>query len=237
MSIQRFARVAVLSTAVAFLIPSAGLALSTFSVNGGQLTTVQFVDPSGTPVPCPIGGNVSCLAAPAPINGGTLTLDVVGNQLVSMAFQINGPATLNLGGVHGYSSVQFSNASFQTNGPSAVTPLGGGNFNFGPATGTVTTDLVLNPTSGPAIVVNGASFASAPSGTIFTSGNGLNLSLQGVDLGQVCDPTNPKQCLFVKADFNLTATAAIPEPTAALTFGIGALLVAAGAKRRQASRA
>ena len=230
--IQLTLRTAVAVAAALLWLPSAASAVSSYMVTGGQLSTIQFVDVTGAPVPCPIGSTSNCLTAAASITSGSITLDLAGNQLIDMSYDVAGPATIDMGGVNGLTSVSFANALYQSSGTSALSPQGGGAYNFGPAPGTITADVTLNDLGGGSTLIQGASFASAPAGTIFFSGDTLNLSLQGVDLGQFCDPTNPKNCLFVKADFNLQAIAAIPEPSAALAFGLGALLVGAGARRR-----
>jgi len=220
----------VLLVAAAVALPLAASAVSSFVVTGGQLSTVQFVDATGAPVPCPIGSTANCLVAPVAIGAGTLTLDTTGGQLLDLGFGLSGTGSVVMGGVNGLSTVDFFATAYQSSGAVALSALGGGNFNFGPMPGTVTTSVTFNPLAGPSVGVSGTSFASAPSGTIFTSLSTANLSLIGVDLGQVCDPLNPQNCLFVKADFNLIA-AAIPEPSAALVFGIGALVVGAGTRR------
>jgi len=133
----------------------------------------------------------------------------------------------------GFDTMSLANATFQTSGPSPLTasPTTAGLFNFGPANGTLTSDLTVTPTGGSPVSIPNYQIASNPAGTIFTGASTANLNLVGVNLGTLCNPLSPSSCLIVKADFSLLATRrtgpVIPEPRAFLVFAAGLAVVAA----------
>jgi hypothetical protein len=220
-----------LVTAVALLgLATASQAASvTYDVSSGSITTIQLVALSGSVQPCPIGGGINCLSSGAlAIDVGSITLDENGLTLDNVTLTASGTGTLALGGLFGYTSVDFSNTTFQSSGSSALTG-GGGTYSFN-APGTITTDLVLNTLGGP-IALPGTVFPGSPTGSITVSGGQLYLNLQGVNLGMICDPQNPANCVIVKADFQVLAQNPIPEPNAAIVFGLGALIVGAALRR------
>jgi hypothetical protein len=229
--------------ALLLLAPVGALAAPvTYDLTSGQITTIQFLDPSGAAVPCPIGFPSNCLTnAPVAIDSGTIVLDQGALVLANLDFHSTGPSLINFGGAIGLDSMAMANATFQTSGASPLTPdpVFANTFAFGPAAGTLTSDLTVTPAGG-----GGPSFfpsyqiASAPTGSIFVSSTTANLSLAGVDLGTFCNPLDPSSCLVVKADFNLLATRrtgpVIPEPGAFLVFAVGTLLVHTSVRRRRA---
>jgi hypothetical protein len=201
----------------------------TYQVVSGSITTIQLFALSGTVQPCPIGGSTNCLAnAPLSIDLGSITIDESALLLANATPTASGTGSISLGGLLGNTSVSFSSTPFQRGGPSFLGG-GGGSYTFD-APGAITTNLVVNTLGGP-VALPGTVFPSALTGTINVSGNRLVLNLQGVNLGMLCDPLDPTSCAVVKADFHLQATNPIPEPTAALVFGLGVLLFAASARR------
>lgn len=214
----------------------------TYDLTSGQITTIQFLDPSGAAVPCPIGFPVNCLTnAPVAIDSGTIVLDQGALVLADLNFHSAGPSLINFGGAIGLDSMAMANASFQTSGASPLTadPVLANTYAFGPATGTLTSDLTVTPTSGGPSFFPGYQIAAAPTGSIFVGSGTASLSLAGVDLGSFCNPLDPSNCLVVKADFSLLATRrtgpVIPEPQAFLVFaaGLGLLASAHRAARRR----
>jgi hypothetical protein len=198
-------------------------------VVSGSLTTVQV---TGSPA-CPIGSG-NCLAnGPLPVSTASVTLDLGLNQLQNLAVAVPGPGSIALTGYNGYEKIVFTNAAFQSSG--TATLGGGGSFFIG---GTVTASklevfLAGNLSAVPDIVVLNYTTAPNPnnaSGTIGISGDQLTVSIRGLDLGSFPDPISGNLAT-VKADFRFVAT--VPEPNAALLYGIG-LLIAGSAVRRRA---
>ncbi len=226
---MKFVRSVLLGFGLAAISAASHASSVTYTITSGAITTIQLVSLSGSVQPCPIGGGVNCLSSgPLAIDLGSITIDESGLLLNSATLTASGTGTLALGGLFGYTSIDFSSTTFQTAGSSALLG-GGGSYSFN-APGTITTDLVLNTLGGP-ISLPGTQFAGAPTGSINVSGNQVYLNLQGVNLGVICDPQNPANCVVVKADFQVLAQNPIPEPSAALSFGIGALLFGAALRR------
>ena len=230
MQIAHRLRPAVLVLAL-LLLPLGATAASTFVVTGGQITSIQISDPLGL-LPCPVGSASNCLSnAPVAIDSGSITLDFGTSTLVDLNFGASGPAVLDFGGAFGVNSVVLDDTAFQSLGASPLTG-GGGAFNYGPAPGVLTTDVTINPIIGGPIFLPGVSQAFVPGGNLFVDGSG-NLNLTGVSFGQLC---LDQVCVAAMTDFSLQASPAIPEPSAALVFGLGAALVVAarGRSRRLA---
>jgi len=226
------------------LAPASALAAPvTYDLTSGQITTIQFLDPTGGAVPCPIGFPTNCLTnAPVAIDSGTIVLDQGALVLASLNFHSNGPSLINFGGAIGLDSMAMANATFQTSGASPLTPdpVFANTYAFGPAAGTLTSDLTVMPSAGGSTFLPGYQIASAPTGSIFVAANTATMSLAGVDLGTFCNPLDASNCLVAKADFSFAATRrtgpVIPEPHAFLVFAAGALLVHSSARRRGAAQ-
>jgi hypothetical protein len=202
---------------------AASAAPVTYVVSGGSITTIQLFALSGSVQPCPIGGSINCLTnAPLAIDGGSITIDEGALTLSNVTLSASGTGSLLLGGLFGYSSIDFSSTTLQTTGASLLGG-GGGSYSFS-APATITTDLVLNTSGGPVSLL-GAVFPGSPTGSIQVSGNQFALDLRGVNLGMFCDPRNPTNCVVAKADFQVRATNPIPEPSAVAAFAVGALIV------------
>ena len=218
-----------------FLAPALGFASPvTYTVTGGAITTIQLFALSGAVQPCPIGGGVNCLVnAPLAIDFGSITLDEGTLTLSNATITAGGTGSLQLGGMFGYTGIDFSSTTFQSAGASSLSgTLGNYSFN---APGSITTDLVLNTVGGP-IALPGTVLPATPTGSINISGNQLFLNLQGVNLGMVCDPQNPTNCVIAKADFQLTASSPIPEPSAFAAFSLGLVVLGAAARRIRNSK-
>ena len=234
---SKLLRAGLLAGGLLFAMPALAASV-TYSLSSGALTTVQFIDlTTGQPSPCPIGGS-NCLGAALALTGGTIQVDEAAGTLLSLSVSSTNTGVLSMGGFSGYSTVSFSNLSFVTNGPTALFSngsVGSANlYSFGPASGTVTTDLAFSFVAGGTASVPGVSFAAGPIGSmVIDQGGAMSLSLSGVNLGVLCDPLNPSACVLVKADFHLGASPAIPEPNAAAVFGAGLVFVCASLARRR----
>ncbi len=197
------------------------------------LTVVQ-VTGSAT---CPIGSG-NCLAnAPVAIDAASVTLDLGTNELLDLWMLSSGPGDIVLSGYNGYERIVFHDAAFQSSG-SAV--LGsGGSFAIG---GTVTASSLEifragNQSALPDIVyldyttVPNPNFAS---GTIGVSASQVAVAVNGIDFGSFPDPRTGN--LFnVKADLGFVAV--VPEPDAALLYGVGLLITGSVLRRRSAPTA
>lgn len=202
----------------------------TYNLSSGSITTIQFIDIStGQVSPCPIGGT-NCLGGSVALTGGSIVVDESTGTLTSLALSTTTGGVLQMGGFSGYSSVAFSNLSYASSAPTAMTG-GAGIYNFGPVSGTVTTDLTFSLLAGGSQTVSGASFAAGPTGNLFIDQSGhANLSLTGVNLGVFCNPLTGN-CVVAKADFG--AVGAIPEPGAAAAFAVGLALVVGTLRSRK----
>ena len=193
-----------------------------------NLTVVQV---TGSPT-CDVGGG-NCLAnSPVAIDSASVTLDLGTNDLLDLNIFVGGPGVIDLNGYNGYEQIVFNDAMFQSTGTTTLGP--GGSFAI---LGTVTASslelfLAGNLTAIPDIVV--LNYTTAPNfnvaaGTIGISGNQLSVSVNGLDLGSFPDPQNGN-LVTVKADFGFVAV--VPEPGAALLYGIGLLITGSAVRWR-----
>jgi hypothetical protein len=220
---------AVLGMALAGGASAAPIVVYPQVVSGG-LTTVQV---TGSPS-CPVGSGNCLTNGPLAVATASVTLDIGLGELQNLSVSVPGPGTIALSGYNGYEKIVFSNAAFQSSGTATLGP--GGSFFIG---GTVTASklevfLAGNLGAVPDIVVLNYSTAPNPNfaaGTLGISGDQLTVSINGLDLGSFPDPVTGNLAT-VKADFNFVAT--VPEPNAALLYGIG-LLIAGSAVRRRAT--
>lgn len=192
---------------------------------------ITVVQVTGSPI-CPQFGAGNCLTnAPLAIDAASVTLDLGTNELLDLSILAKGPGNIDLDGYNGYERIVFHDAAFQSTGTAVIG--GGGAFGI---QGTVTASrlelfLAGNLTAVPNIVV--LNYTTAPNfnvaaGTIGLSGDQLTVSVTGLDLGDFPDPVTG-DLTSVKADFSFVAV--VPEPGAALLYGIG-LLIAGSAVRR-----
>lgn len=215
----------------------AGAAPVTYFLESGQITTIQLVDiaPPLTPTPCPVGLGNCLVNAPLAIDGASVTLDLATNTLIDINIFVSGPGTLDMNGLNGYEQVVFNDVTFQTSGSSALFPVVvNTQYNFA-AAGTVTSPSVQlfflgNPGPTPDLDVP-FNNPTTPTGNIVFEPGQLVLTLTGVDLGVFLDPQGGNPVL-AKADF--TFTAAVPEPRAAVLYGVALLIVSVTLRRRQA---
>lgn len=236
-------RILVLSLALAGLASaSAQAGQMTYDLVQGTLGTVQLLDPlSPGSTPCPIGGSVDCLVDPLDIDAASVTIDTDTGQIFNLTIVLDGTGTLDLSGLSGYETATFTGTSFQSDGIGTIAFQGGSaqgsQYNLNPYDGDVGVDeLELFESGDPAPVYSGpyGNDDSAPFGGILLTGDELTLTLLGVNIGVFTDPVDGQQ-VIAKADFNLVARAqpAIPEPNAAILFGVGVLTVRFAAKRKR----
>jgi len=196
-----------------------------------NMTVVQVTGAPG----CPAFGAGNCLAnGPLAIDSASVTLDLGTDELQNLKIFVAGPGVIDLDGYNGYEQIIFNNAMFQSTGTTILGP--GGSFAI---QGTVTASslelfLAGNLTAVPDIVV--LNYTTAPNvniaaGTIGIAGNQLSVSVNGLDLGAFPDPQSGNLAV-VKADFGFVAV--VPEPGAALLYGIGLLIAGSAVRRRPA---
>jgi len=217
------------------LAPNARAASTTYNLDFGQLQSVQLEDNLGN-VAC-----VQCLLnAPVAITGATVTVDTATNQVLDLRIESAGPGivdTSNLAG-YGIDTVTFTNAVFQSSLPVALTPDGVDTYTFDVMPGLVSSNLVIDPTTGDPIGPIPYANSAGPAGRITFAGGQIELALDGVLLGTFADPLLKNPTVDVKADFFFTAsTAVVPEPNAAILYGVGLLVAATAVRRRSAVRA
>lgn len=201
------------------LVGSAANEVSTVAIIGGTST-------------CSFG--FSCLASPVPISGASVMLDLGTSDLLNMTIAVQGPGSIIMG-FNGYEKIVFNNAVFQSSG--TATLGGGGAFSIGGAVTASSLDLFFTGNFGAtpdAIVLN---YTSAPnfnfmSGTIGVAGDQLSVSVNSADLGAFPDPTTGSLSVAeAKLGF---VVAVVPEPSAAVLYGVG-LLIAGTVLRRRAA--
>jgi len=216
---------------LAFAASASAAPIQTYpQVVSGSLTTVQV---TGSPT-CPIGTGNCLTNGPLAVSSASVTLDLGINQLQNLSIAVPGPGSIALTGYNGYEKIVFTNAAFQSSGTAM---LGGGGSFF--IAGTVTATklevfLAGNLSAVPDIVVLNYTTAPNPNfaaGTIGISGDQLTVSINGLDLGSFPDPTTGN-IATAKADFNFVAT--VPEPSAALLYGVGLLIAGSAVRRRSA---
>jgi hypothetical protein len=229
-----------IATAIGLLAaPFAASASSTFVLDSGTLDTIQLFDISGNQVasPCPLGSANNCLVnAPLAIDQASITLDFNTMQVMDLNLLVSSTGQLNLGGINGYSHIDFTGTSYQSGTSSSFTLAGGTQYNFQPVPGIVSVDnldmYMMGNTSGTPDASLPYANTATPGGNFIMGPNGMTIRLTGVDIGVFVDPLTGLDPVVAKADFTFTATNPIPEPTAALLFSVG-FVVAAGATRRK----
>ena len=194
------------------------------------LTVVQV---TGSPT-CPIGGG-NCLAnTPVAIDAASVTLDLGTNELLDLSMLSSGPGNIVLSGYNGYERIVFHDAAFQSSG-TAMLGLGG-SFTIGGAVTASSLEIFLTgnlSSIADAVLLN---YTTAPnanfaSGTIGISASQVAVSVNGIDFGSFPDLLTGN-AFDVKADFGFVA--AVPEPRAALLYGVGLLVVGSAVRRRAA---
>jgi hypothetical protein len=164
-----------------------------------------------------------------------VTLDLGTNTLIDLNIFVQGPGILNMSGLNGYQQVVFNDVTFQTSGSSGLfTVVPNVQYNFA-APGAVTSpsvELFLLGNPGPVpdfdLPLNNP---TTPTGNVVFEPGQLVLTLTGVDLGVFLDPQGGNPVL-AKADF--TFTAAVPEPRAAVLYGVALLVLGVTLRRRVA---
>jgi len=209
-------------------------ASTTYSLDFGLLQSVQLEDSNGK-VAC-----IQCLLnAPVSITGASVTVDTTTNQILDLRIESAGPGIVDTTSLAGYGvdTVTFTDAVFQSSLPVVLTPQGGSSYTFGVMPGLVSSNLELElsgggGTVGPIPYAN----AAGPSGSISFANGQIELALDGVLLGSFADPLLQNPSVDVKADFFFTAsTAVVPEPDAAVLYGVGLLVAATTMARRRSA--
>jgi hypothetical protein len=211
--------------AIALASPARAVPTTYYVTPGPQSTldTVQLLDIMApfTPTPCPVGLGNCLVGAPIGITSGEITVDLDTNQLLNLSLFVAGPATLALGGLNGYTSAVLVGITFQSQGPVAL------GSPFVPGIVSVS-QLFLTPDPfglNPYVY----SATAAPDVDISFGPNGVTLGLTGVDVGIFTD-VNGSNPVLAKADFQLVGT--VPEPSAALLFGVALASAGMAARRR-----
>ena len=196
--------------------------------------TLTVVQVTGSPT-CPQFGAGNCLSnAPLAVDAASVTLDLGTNELLDLNILVQGPGTIQLSGYNGYEKIVFTDATFQSSGTATLGP--GGSFFIAGAVTASALEVFLagNLTAIPDIVVLNYTTAPNPNfaaGTIGISGDEVSVSVNGLDLGAFPDPLSGNLAI-VKADFGFVAV--VPEPGAALLYGIGLLIAGSAVRRRSA---
>lgn len=207
----------------------------TYNLDFGLLQSVQLKDSLGN-VAC-----VQCLTnPPIAITGASVTVDTMTNQVLDLRIESAGPGIVDTSGLAGYGidTVTFTNAVFQSSLPVALTADGVDSYTFAVMPGLVSSNLLIDPT-GPGLPIGPIPYANAagPAGRITFAGGQIELALDGVLLGSFADPQLRNPFVDVKADFFFTAsTAVVPEPDAAVLYGVGLLVAAMMVRQRSAVR-
>lgn len=204
-----------------------------------ELTVVQV---SGSAV-CPVGTG-SCLAGgPLGIDSASVSLDLGTNELLDLNIFVGGPGEIEFGpgGFKGYQKIVFTDAVFQSSG--TATLGAGGAFSIQGEVSAGQLDIFLaggDPMIADITVMSYTTGISpnAVTGIIGIAGDQLSVFVTGFDIGRFPDLDsygNPTGTFTrVKADFDFVA--AVPEPGAALLYGIGILIAGTAVRRRAALR-
>jgi MYXO-CTERM domain-containing protein len=199
------------------LAPGVHAASVGYTLTSGQVTAVTLNS-----------DQTNRLSAPVDLDAGQVTVDFVALQLDILSVSATGPGVVQLGGLNGWTSVSFSNASFSSTQSTALTSGGAGVYNYGVPV-SVVADLTLNPGN---VVVNDFSAQSGATGSILAlNGNQtVDITVNGVVLGALQDPVVPTAPpVVVKADFHFIASQT-PEPAAG-ALALLAVLALAGWRR------
>jgi hypothetical protein len=145
------------------------------------------------------------------LDAGQVSVDFDALLLNILSVSAAGPGTVNTGGINGWDSVTFTNASFASTEARPLTDAGGGQYNYGIPV-LVLADLELDPGN---VIFENFSAPSAAVGDI-TALNGnqtIDITINGVVLGELRDPIYPENPpVSVKADFHFIANQT-PEPS------------------------
>ena len=225
------------SALLLFALPLAANAVPvTYTITSGALNAVSLYPLSGNQGQTPCAPGVSsCLQSAVAISTGTITIDTTTLEILDLNIFAPGTGVLDMQGLNGYETVEFTGTSYTSGGTGGLIDVGGGQFNISPTIdGLVDVQVVdlfmLGNTSGtPDASVPYMDNPTSPGGSILMNNTAMALTLTGVDIGvfvDPMDPTNQGKFVLAKADFNLTAVMAnpIPEPHAALLFGAGFLI-------------
>lgn len=181
---------------------TARAAAVTYALTSGQVTAVTL-DFDQT----------NRLVAPVSLDAGQVSVDFSALVLDILAVSAAGPGVVQLGGINGWDSVTFTNASFESLQVTNLTAGGGGTYNYGVPV-QVIADLQLQPGN---VLFNDFSPTSAATGTIIAlNGNQtIDITINGVVLGALQDPVHTEAPpVLVKADFHFVAglQGQAPEP-------------------------
>ncbi len=219
---------------VLFALPlSASATPSLYNLLSGskiqKMRVSEVSDPAGSP--CRIGvWWANCLTnAPLAVDSGSAVIDFATGQMQDLQFQINSTGILDLKGYAGINQIQFSLSNFQSTGTAGVTSLSGGLYNLAPTAGNFTSSVVVDWADGSQTSYQSLA-STALSGMVYQGAGTTQIIIDSVNIGSIFDSVLGKGLNF-QADFALYAAPAIPEPSAAVVFGIG-LVGVLSARRR-----
>jgi hypothetical protein len=170
------------------------------------------------------------------LDGVEVTIDPVANILNSMNLTTTGPWVIDLDPAisAGFDQVTVQSAQLTAqNGQLFPVTPNLMDFQISNAMMSALVDA-NNPLLGGTITgIPISSVNPSATGTIATSGFGVldELRLNGITIGTLTSPLSGTQ-VTVKADFVWRGARPIPEPHAALLFGIGAIVVSAATRKR-----
>jgi len=210
------------------------------------LTEVQaFGAPS-----CPIGSLTgNCLAnGPLDIDSASVMVDLGSAQVLDLDILVEGPGVIDFDdpttlltteSFKGYQKIVFTDATFGSIGTPANIGMNG-NFVITGSVMAAKLEIFLAGNLGAVadlVVLNYVAAPNQVSGRILNFGDQIEVELTGVEIGNFPDIDESGNMLDtttrVRAEFAFTA--AIPEPGAAVLYGVG-LLIAGASVRRQPVR-
>ena len=208
-----------------FSAPALAVPVTYSDLLGGQVTVLAFQG----------GSQVS--SAVADISFASATVDTDTNTLLALDIFVAGPVTLTFDpAVNGLESVEISDALLATTIAAAlsvltVVPNYVAQFSGVPSEVSAA-ELILTPDGGAPIVTSlEPPVATVSNGTLIINGGTLDLTINGAAIGSF-DPIAPSVGAPVDVIANYTFQAAVPEPSAAALFSVGALTVIGSVRRR-----
>jgi hypothetical protein len=183
----------------------------------------------------------SFIADPAtmPLDGDTVRIDTATRELLSLDLSAAGPVTLVLNDpfktASGIDTVTLESLSITANDPGLLTLLAVGppDFYFYAMEPVEVSFLATLNGVGGSTTVAGSTTAT---GTLLVDEAGGQLAIGGIANGLVGDGADLDD-LVLKLDFSLVASAQpIPEPSAALVFGLGTVVIGVSCRRRGSSK-